>query len=89
MIDIPNMLERFENLRDVQKFLQTEYISAQFTERDIEDMIHLIKEYVELRQYLEKNNIIEIWNGMHGQTIAPAGTFEKIYNDCKDEEDDI
>ena len=31
----------------------------------------------------------EVWNGMHGQTIAPAGTFEKIYNECKDEEDDI
>ena len=31
----------------------------------------------------------EVWNGIHGQTIAPKGTFEKIYNECKDEEDDI
>ena len=26
----------------------------------------------------------EVWNGMHGQTIAPAGTFEKIYNECEE-----
>ena len=31
---------------------------------------------------------IEIWNSPHGQTIAPKGTFMKIYNECKDEEDD-
>lgn len=32
---------------------------------------------------------IEIWNSTHGQTMAPKGTFMKIYNECKDEEDDI
>ena len=31
---------------------------------------------------------IEIWNSTHGQTMAPKGTFMKIYNECKDEEDD-
>ena len=54
MIDIPKLLERFENLRDMQKFLQTEYISAQFTENDIKEMIYFINEYVALRQYIEK-----------------------------------
>lgn len=32
---------------------------------------------------------IEIRNSTHGQTMAPKGTFMKIYNECKDEEDDI
>ncbi len=31
---------------------------------------------------------IEIWNSTHGQTMAPKGTFMKIYNECKDEEED-
>jgi hypothetical protein len=28
----------------------------------------------------------EVWNGSHGQMVAPKGTFERIYNDCKDEQ---
>lgn len=32
---------------------------------------------------------MEVWNGMYGQTIAPAGTFEEIYNNWIEEEDDI
>lgn len=32
---------------------------------------------------------LEVWNGMHGQTIMPKGTFEKIYNDTEEEDDDI
>lgn len=24
----------------------------------------------------------EVWNGTHGQVIAPVGTFKKIYEDC-------
>lgn len=32
---------------------------------------------------------MEVWNGMHGQTIAPAGTFEEIYNNYIESEDDI
>lgn len=32
---------------------------------------------------------IEIWHGYHGQTMVPKGTFEKIYNDAEEEEDDI
>lgn len=28
----------------------------------------------------------EVWNGSHGQIVAPKGTFERIYNDCKDEQ---
>lgn len=31
----------------------------------------------------------EIWNGMHGQVIAPKGTFEKLFNDIDDEDIDI
>lgn len=31
----------------------------------------------------------EVWNGMGGRkTYAPKGTFEKIYNECKDDEED-
>lgn len=32
---------------------------------------------------------MEVWNGIHGQTIAPAGTFEEIYNNWIEGEDDI
>ena len=32
---------------------------------------------------------IEEWNGIHSQVIAPKGTFEKIYNECKEEDDDV
>lgn len=28
---------------------------------------------------------VEVWNGIHSQTIAPAGTFEKIYNEADEE----
>lgn len=41
-----------------------------------------------LEAAVAKGTLMERWNGMHGQTIAPAGTFEKIYNEA-DEEDDI
>lgn len=32
---------------------------------------------------------LEVWNGIHGQTIMPKGTFERIYNDAEEEDDDI
>lgn len=31
----------------------------------------------------------ETWNGIHGQIIAPKGTFERIFNDVDDDDDDI
>ena len=31
----------------------------------------------------------ETWNGMHGQVTAPKGTFEKIFNDAKEDDYDI
>ena len=33
--------------------------------------------------------MVEIWDGCHGQIIAPRGTFEEIYNDIEDDENDI
>lgn len=36
-----------------------------------------------------RNGEIEVWNGMNGQVVMPKGTFEKIYNECKEEDDDI
>lgn len=32
---------------------------------------------------------LEVWNGMRGQLIMPKGTFEKIYNEAEEEDDDI
>ncbi len=32
---------------------------------------------------------LEVWNGIHGQVVAPKGTFMKIYNECKDDDCDI
>lgn len=32
---------------------------------------------------------LEVWNGIHGQQIMPKGTFEKIYNETEEEDDDI
>lgn len=32
---------------------------------------------------------LEVWNGMCGQSIMPKGTFERIYNDAEEEDDDI
>lgn len=35
----------------------------------------------------EKEN--EKWNGIHAQVTAPKGTFERIFNEAKDDETDI
>lgn len=32
---------------------------------------------------------LEVWNGINGQLIMPKGTFEKIYNEAEEEDDDI
>ena len=43
-------------------------------------------------EYFEKQkteNDTEVWNGINGQMIMPKGTFEKIYNDAEEEDDDI
>lgn len=32
---------------------------------------------------------LEVWNGIDGQLIMPKGTFEKIYDDAEEEDDDI
>lgn len=32
---------------------------------------------------------LEVWNGIDGQLIMPRGTFEKIYNEAEEEDDDI
>jgi len=31
----------------------------------------------------------EIWQSMHGELKMPKGLFEKIYDEAKEEEDDI
>ena len=31
----------------------------------------------------------ETWNGIHGQITAPNGTFERIFNNADEEDDDI
>lgn len=67
----------------------------------IEQCIEIFKElwrYKESDKYSEKKirealdlaikalEQCEVWNGSHGQIVAPKGTFERIYNDCKDEQ---
>lgn len=32
---------------------------------------------------------LEAWNGMRGQLTMPKGSFEKIYNEAEEEDDDI
>ena len=32
---------------------------------------------------------LEVWNGIDGQLIMPKGTFEKIYNEAEEEDNDI
>ena len=41
-------------------------------------------------KHIEKeNNDTEIWHGIHGQVVAPKGTFEKIWNDAKEDDYDV
>ena len=50
------------------------------------------KEAVEIIEDLciKKEPEVEVWYGMHGRTIeAPKGTFDAIYNDATEDEDDI
>ena len=35
------------------------------------------------------DKVVEVWNGIHGQIIAPKGTFDRIYDEGEDEDDDI
>lgn len=43
-IDIDRIIARFENLRQTQKMLQIENISAYFSEREIKELIYLLAE---------------------------------------------
>ena len=36
-----------------------------------------------------ENNDTEIWHGFHGQVVAPKGTFEKIWNEAKEDDYDV
>lgn len=39
---------------------------------------------------IEADSEYEIWEGMHSQVIAPKGTFDRLFNEAKEaeEEDD-
>ena len=39
-------------------------------------------------EYYKSNSEYEIWNGYHGQTIQPKGTFDKIWEDAKAESEE-
>ena len=43
-------------------------------------------EYDENNYNDSENNDTEIWHGIHGQVIAPKGTFEKIWNEAKEDD---
>ena len=49
MIDIDRIIDRFQNLRETQRLLQIENISAYFTEREIKEMIYLLGELKALK----------------------------------------
>ena len=53
MVDLINMLERFKRIKLHQESLQTVYIRVPFTEPELTELITLINEYIELRQYVE------------------------------------
>ena len=40
-------------------------------------------------EIIDKYINTETWNGYHGTITAPKGTFDRIYEECKDSEDDI
>lgn len=50
------------------------------------DMIDNTPYYEALDLAIKALEQCEVWNGSHGQIVAPKGTFERIYNDCKDEQ---
>lgn len=33
--------------------------------------------------------MVEIWSGHHGQVVAPIGTFDEIYNNVEEGDDDV
>lgn len=43
-IDLDRIIDRFQNLRETQRLLQIENISAYFTEREIKELIYLLAE---------------------------------------------
>lgn len=43
----------------------------------------------EALEIIDKHINTETWNGYHGTITAPKGTFDRIYEECKDSEDDI
>lgn len=43
-IDIDRIIDRFQNLRETQRLLQIENISAYFSEREIKELIYLLAE---------------------------------------------
>ena len=52
-IDIDRILERFNNLRETQRILQCENISARFNERELKEIIYLLGELKMLKVMLE------------------------------------
>ena len=48
-----------------------------------------ILESIALDMAINALKMVEIWEGYHGQVVAPRGTFEEIYNDVEDDENDI
>ena len=48
-IDIDRIIDRFKNLRETQRLLQIENISAYFSEREIKEMIYLLRELKALK----------------------------------------
>lgn len=53
----------------------------------LEDILKIIDNHIgkENNYNDSENNDTEIWHGIHGQVVAPKGTFEKIWNDAEDD----
>lgn len=83
-------LVTFKNHTGMSELSEAFVIAVHAIHRDYKIREILSDECTDITKFVRIRELYETWNSMHGQkVVAPAGTFEKIYNECKDEEDDI
>lgn len=54
--------------------------------KHIKENYHWCYEEDALEMAIKALEQCEVWEGIHGQVVAPKGTFEKIWNDAEKEE---
>ena len=68
------------NKRDIPKYRRLSTL-----QNYINGELEIVNELLEMLKDVSIKT--EKWNGIHAQVIAPNGTFEKIFNEAKDETD--